>query len=187
VSTQTAIEPQQGWARLGRLVGLGAGAGVVASLVMAMYAMIAALTYQGVGFFTPLYHIASLVISPDHMMMSVQLADAGNAFAFYAGPALVGAAIHMMTGAAFGAMFAAIAGATHLRGLWVIVAGAFWGVVVYLSSAYVLLALAATIFGSGDQIKNMSSLVGQGTFLVEHVIYGVALGTLMWRAARRDR
>jgi len=187
VSTQTAIEPQQGWARMGRLVGLGAGAGVVASLVMAMYAMIAALTYQGVGFFTPLYHIGSLVISPDHMMTSMQQADAGNAFAFYAGPALVGAAIHMMTGAAFGIMFAAIASATHLRGIAVIVAGALWGVVVYLSSAFVVLALAATIFGSGDQIKNMSSLVGQGTFLAEHVIYGVALGTFMWRAARRDR
>jgi len=75
VSTQTAIEPQQGWAKVGRRVGLGAGAGVVASLVMAMYAMIAA--------------------------------------------------IHMMTGAAFGIMFAAIASATHLRGVAVIVAGAF--------------------------------------------------------------
>lgn len=180
-------ETKQGRRAAGRRVALGAGMGVIASLVMAMYAMIAALTYQGVGFFTPLYHIASLVISPDHMMMSMQQAEAGNAFAFYAGPALVGAAIHMMTGAAFGAMFAAIAGVTHLRGVAIIVAGTFWGVVVYLSSAFVVLGLAATVFGSGDQIKNMSSLVGQGTFLVEHVIYGAALGALMWRAARRDR
>jgi hypothetical protein len=160
---------------------------MVASLVMAMYAMIAAATYQGVGFFTPLYHIGSLVISPDHMMMSMQQADAGNAFAFYAGPAVVGAAIHMMTGAAFGVMFAAIVLFTHLRGVATVIVGAFWGIVVYLSSAFVFLALAATIFGSGDQIKNMSSLVGQGTFLVEHVIYGAALGAITWLAARRDR
>ncbi|MGK2854021.1 MAG: hypothetical protein ACSLE3_07970, partial [Microbacteriaceae bacterium] len=37
----------------------GAAAGAGASLVMAMYAMVAALTYQHTGFFTPLYHIAS--------------------------------------------------------------------------------------------------------------------------------
>jgi hypothetical protein len=38
---------------------VGAGAGVIASLAMAMYAMIAAWE-KGTGFFTPLYHIASL-------------------------------------------------------------------------------------------------------------------------------
>lgn len=181
------IEAKQGRVTTGRRLALGTVTGVIASLVMAMYAMIAALTYQGVGFFTPLYHIASLVISPDHMMMSMQQAGAGHSFAFYAGPALVGAAIHMMTGAMFGAMFVAIVDAARLRGVVVLVAGAFWGVVVYMSSAFVLLGLAATIFGSGDQIKNMGSLVGQGTFFVEHVIYGAALGALMWWAARRAR
>ncbi len=187
VSTAIVDETKRGKVLSMRRVALGAVTGLIASLIMAMYAMIAALTYQGVGFFTPLYHIASLVISPDHMMMSMQQADAGQSFAFYAGPALVGAAIHMMTGAAFGAMFALIAGAARLRGIAVLVAGVLWGVVVYLSSAFVLLGLAATAFGSGDQIKNMGSLVGQGTFFVEHVIYGAALGALMWRAARRAR
>jgi len=65
--------------------------------------------------------------------------------------------------------------------------GAAWGVVVYMSSAFLLLSLAATIFGSGDQIENMASLVGQGTFIAEHVIFGAALGALMWRAGRRVR
>ena len=187
MSTQTEIETQQGGAKLGRRALLGAVTGVIASLAMAMFAMLAAVTYQGAGFFTPLYHIASLVVSPDHMTMSMQQADVGQALTFYVGPALVGATIHMITGASFGIMFAAIVSATHLRGVWVVVVGALWGVVVYLSSTFILLALAATIFGSGDQIKNMSSLVGQGTFLVEHVIYGATLGALFWRAARRDR
>lgn len=169
----------------------GAVSGVLASLIMAVYVVVAALTYQGVGFFTPLYHIASLVISPDYMTTSMQQADAGNSFTFYAVPALVGASIHMVTGASFGAMFgsivAAAPGIVERRPWLALTVGALWGVVVYLSSTFVLLSLAATVFGSGDQITNMSSLVGQGSFLVEHVIFGVALGALMWRAARRDR
>ncbi len=192
MSTETieighASEATEGRRIAMRRLATGAVTGVVASLAMAMYAMTAALTYLGVGFFTPLYHIASLVISPNHMMMSMQQADTGHSFAFYAGPALVGAAIHMMTGAIFGVMFVAIVDFARLRGAWVLVTGAVWGVVVYMSSAFVLLGLAATIFNSGDQIKNMGSLVGQGTFFVEHVIYGVALGALAWRSARRER
>jgi hypothetical protein len=38
----------------------GAVAGVVGSLVMATYAMVASWSYQQHGFFTPLYHIASV-------------------------------------------------------------------------------------------------------------------------------
>lgn len=195
MSTETKIvaknETKQGPEKVVRRVAIGAALGVIASLAMAMYAMIAALTYQGVGFFTPLYHIASLVISPEHMMMAMQQAEAGNSFAFYAGPALAGAAIHMMTGAMFGAMFGAIIaafpGLANQRASIVVAAGVLWGGVVYMSSAFVLLSLAATIFGSGDQIESMASLVGQGTFLVEHVFFGAALGALVWRAARRER
>lgn len=47
---------------LTRTASIGAVAGVVASLMMAAYAMIAAATYQGSGFFTRLYHIASVFI-----------------------------------------------------------------------------------------------------------------------------
>jgi hypothetical protein len=51
----------------------GAGGGVIASLVMAMFAMIAGATYLNSGFFTPLYHIASTFIAPDAMMQSMQV------------------------------------------------------------------------------------------------------------------
>ena len=47
---------------LGRALVWGAGAGVLASLAMAAYAMMAAWA-KDAGFFTPLYHIASLLIS----------------------------------------------------------------------------------------------------------------------------
>jgi len=42
-----------------RGIGLGVAGGIVAAIAMAMFAMIAAATYQGTGFFTPLYHIGS--------------------------------------------------------------------------------------------------------------------------------
>ena len=95
---------------------MGAMVGAVASLAMAMYAMIAAATYQGTGFFTPLYHIASVFIEPKTMMTSMQHGMADSTFYFVFGPAVLGAVIHMM--------------------------------------------------------------VGYGTFLVEHVMFGLALGLL---------
>jgi hypothetical protein len=57
-----------GW----RHVGIGALLGVVAALVMGLFAMIASATYHDTGFFTPLHHIASTVIAPDAMMRSLE-------------------------------------------------------------------------------------------------------------------
>lgn len=92
------------WART---VAAGLVAGIITSLVMAMFAMIAAVTYQGSGFLTPLYHIASVFLAPSTMMTSMQQAMSGSAFYFVAGPALVGALVHMMVGAMYGVIFAA--------------------------------------------------------------------------------
>ncbi len=50
--------------RIIRAASIGAVAGVIASLMMAAYARIAAATYQGSGFFTPRYHIASTFTRP---------------------------------------------------------------------------------------------------------------------------
>jgi len=78
--------------------------------MMAAYAMIAAATYQGSGFFTPLYHIASVVISPADMMSSMKSATMGGSnFEFFAGAALLGALIHMMVGAMYGVGFGVLA------------------------------------------------------------------------------
>lgn len=57
---------------LGEAIRTGALWGVVAAAVMAMYAMLAGLTYLNSGFFTPMYHIASTVIAPEPMMTSMQ-------------------------------------------------------------------------------------------------------------------
>jgi len=92
-------------ASLRRAVLIGAGAGVIASLVMAMYAMLAAHA-KDTGFLTPLYHIASLLNDDADLMKSMMAAQQnGDAFTFLLGPAILGAVIHMMTGAMYGAIF----------------------------------------------------------------------------------
>ncbi|WP_245720174.1 hypothetical protein [Nocardia uniformis] len=157
----------------------GALAGIVASLVMAMYAMIAAATYQDTGFFTPLYHIAATFIEPEAMMTSMMKAGEGSTFYFSLGPAAVGAIVHMMVGAGYGMMFGIVAVLARLRGVMLIGSGIIWGAIVFALSAWIGLPLAASLFGGGDPIRDMASMVGYPTFLVEHLLYGAALGLLL--------
>lgn len=170
---------------LGRSVAWGAGGGVIASLVMAMFAMIAGATYLNSGFFTPLYHIASTFIAPDAMMQSMQAAMAGQVFTFVAGPALTGAVIHMMVGAMYGALFGAIAAWMRLRGVTLIGAAMVWGLVVFAASTWIALPAAAALFGGGDPIHTMAAMVGYPTFVLEHVMYGTVLGLVLLKRAAR--
>jgi len=54
-------------------------------------------------------------------------------------------------------------------------------------SSVVGLPLAAVIFTSGNQITNMAQLVGYGTFLVEHLIFGLFLGLILFIGTKRAR
>jgi hypothetical protein len=175
VSAKSGSAPKMA---LGRAVVIGVVAGVVASLVMAMYAMVAAYA-KDTGFFTPLYHIASLWAAPDSMMASMEDAMAGRNFHFEFGPAVLGAVIHMMTGAMYGALFALAVARLGLGTGVLAAAGLVWGAVVFVVSAFVGLPLAAAIFDSGDPISNMAEMAGWGTFIVEHLIYGLVLGLLL--------
>lgn len=159
----------------------GAVLGMAASLVMAAFAMMAAATYQHVGFFTPLYHIASTFISPSTMMASMKEAATGGAFSFSFGPAVLGAIIHMMIGAMYGVMFAVVALRLRLRGPVLVAAGVLWGAMAFVVSSFAALPVAAHLFGSGDQIAHMASAVGYDTFLTEHLLFGLALGLLLAR------
>jgi hypothetical protein len=166
---------------LTRALLVGAGAGVIASLVMAMYAMLAAWE-KGTGFFTPLYHIASLWAPGDAMMTSMTNAMAGSDFHFTFGTAVLGAVIHMMTGAMYGAVFGllayVIASRLHVGLALLAGIGLVYGFLVFVVSAYIGLPLAAAIFDSGDPIKNMAEMAGWGTFIIEHLLYGLVLGVL---------
>ncbi len=164
---------------------VGAVAGVLASLVMAMYAMGAAWV-DGTGFFTPLHHIASLWASPDPMMTSMQEAMAGNDFQISAGTAVLGTLIHLMTGAAYGAGFGLLVSRLAVgRGLLVAL-GTGYGGLVFVVSAFVGLPLAAAIFDAGDPISNMAEMAGWGTFVVEHLLFGLVLGLLVAARSRRE-
>jgi hypothetical protein len=164
----------------------GALAGVGASLVMAMYAMIAAWTYQHTGFFTPLYHIAATFAPPDTMMTSMEAAMAGNPFTFVFGPALLGAMIHMMVGAMYGAIFAVVARFLRWHGVALVAAAMIWGLIVFAISSWIGLPIAAALFGGGDPIRDMASMVGYPTFLLEHLMFGAALGILLLKASRKS-
>lgn len=166
-----------------RVIVRATGAGAAASVAMGMVAMMAAATYQQTGFFTPLYHIASSVVAPDAMMQSMTAATSGTAFTLVAGPALVGLMIHMMAGAAFGAMFGLLL--TRLGELRLaprVGLGMAFGVAVFAASAFVLLPATSVIAKDGDAIKNMASMVGYSTFLFEHVVFGMVLGALSMSA-----
>jgi len=163
----------------------GATWGVIAAAVMAMYAMVAGLTYLSAGFFTPLYHIASSLLEPRAMMTSMQKAMEGQSnFYFALGPAMVGMTIHFTTGIAYGIVFALIARALRLTGGVAVFAGALYGVAVLLFSSFVGLPIAAALFNGGDPIASMPQMVGWTTFTIEHVMFGGILG-LGWFIARR--
>ena len=173
-------------ARFVRTAAAGALYGVTAAMVMAVYAMIASATYQHHGFFTPLYHIASLFIAPTNLMTSMQHAMTGSTFYFAFGPAILGAIIHMMVGAMYGAIFAILASLLRLRAMMLAVAGVVWGAIVFVLSSFVALPIAAALFSSGDQITHMAKMVGYGTFLLEHLIFGLVLGMMAMLAWRRS-
>jgi hypothetical protein len=163
-------------------VRVGALLGVVAAVVMGMFAMIASATYHDAGFFTPLHHIASALIEPTAMMRSMEAGMAGDTFAISVGPALLGLALHLFTGAFWGAIFGLIVSTGWLRGVTGLVGGIVYGLAVMLVMAFVALPLIAAAFGGGDPISDMPRLAGWGTFTIEHAIYGAVLG--LWPLLR---
>ena len=167
-------------------IGYGAGAGVIASLAMAMYAMVAAWE-KGTGFFTPLYHIASLWAPGDEMMLSMREAMSGTDFHFATGTAILGAMIHMVTGAMYGAIFGLVVSRLDLKVATLAGVGMAYGAMVFAMSSFVGLPLAAAVFDSGDPIENMAEMAGWGTFVIEHLIFGTALGLLVSLARLRGR
>jgi hypothetical protein len=163
-------------------VRVGALLGIVAAVVMGMFAMIASGTYHGTGFFTPLHHIASAVIEPTAMMRSMEAGMAGDTFAISVGPALLGLALHLATGAFWGAIFGLIVSTGWLRGVAGLVAGIVFGLAVMVVMAFLALPVIAAAFGGGEPVSDMPRLAGWGTFAIEHAIYGAVLG--LWPLLR---
>jgi len=163
-------------------VRVGALLGVVAAVVMGMFAMIASATYHDTGFFTPLHHIASALIGPTAMMRSMEAGMAGDTFAISVGPALLGLALHLATGAFWGAIFGLIVSTGWLRGVTGLIGGIVYGLAVMLVMAFLALPVIAAVFGGGDPVSDMPRLAGWGTFAIEHAMYGAVLG--LWPLLR---
>jgi hypothetical protein len=190
------VTDTKGSSRLGQAIAWGAGAGVVASIFMGVYAMVASLI-KDTGFFTPLHHIATLFAKPADMMASMMAGMSGeSSWELSAGTAILGLIIHMVTGAVYGAIFGAIVSQLKNLGAAVIaVAGLVYGGVVFVVSAFIGLPLAAAVFGVGDlaegdmagmnPIADMAEMAGWGTFVAEHLVFGLVLGLLL--AARSSR
>ncbi len=169
----TKTKPQ-----VSRTVGRGVLAGIVAGIAMAMYAMVAAATYQDTGFFTPMYHIASTFIDPSAMETSMKEAMGGNLYHFSAGPAILGMAVHLMTAIAFGVVFALLVTWLGLRGPVALLVGVIYGLAVFTLMSFVGLPIVADLFGGGKPISDMPEMVGYSTFSIEHGIFGLVLGLL---------
>jgi uncharacterized membrane protein YagU involved in acid resistance len=152
-----------------RTIIAGAIAGMVAGAVMAMYAMLASVTFLHQGFFTPLYGIASPIVGAGAMATSMQ-----QGVYFSLGPALVGLIVHMLWSAMYGVIFALIARAARLHGIQAIVVGLVYGLAVQLVMSLIVLPLV----GQGG----MPGVIGLPSFTVEHLLFGLTLG--VWVARR---
>jgi len=163
-----------------RYLASAALAGVGGAMAMAMVAMVASVTYQHHGLFTPVFHIAALFGSAKAMTTSAHEAMLGHRFWFTPGAAATGLLVHVMTGVFYGLVFAAVAPIVPRRAM--IPAGMLFGLAVFGLSAFVDLPAAAAVTGAGSVIGHMARIVGYPTFAVEHVVFGaVTAGLFRWR------
>ena len=156
-----------------RLLGLliaGAIAGMIGGAMMAMFTMIATATYLHMGFFTPLYVIASPLAGPQSMMTAMH----GGAFYFALGPAVLGLVVHMLWSALWGIIFGLIAAGLHLRGIATVIGGMVYGVLVMLVMSFIV----APIVGA----PNFFQLLGWPTWTIGHVLFGMVVG--LWPVLR---
>jgi len=148
----------------------GAIAGMIGGAMMAMFTMIATVTYLGVGFFTPLYVIASPLAGRQVMMTAMH----GGAFYFTFGPAVLGLVVHMMWSALLGFIFGLIASGLHLQGAIAVIGGMVYGVLVMLVMSFVV----APIVGA----PNFFQLLGWPTWTTGHLLFGMVVG--LWPVFR---
>lgn len=171
----------QDTAGVARTLAAGVVAGAVAAMAMAAFAMLDSATAKDAGFWTPLYHIAAPWIGTGEMETSMSRAMTGEHY-FALGPAVVGLATHLAVGAGFGALFGLLARPLRLRGVASLPAGIAYGLAVMVVMGFVVLPIVAEAIGGGTAVSDMPTMVGWGTFAIEHGIYGLVLG--LWPLAR---
>ena len=168
-----------------RILVPGILAGMVAAVPMGIFSMIAAATYQHRGFFTPMYHITSL-LGDDTAARSLQEAASGDVFFFVPEPAIFGVAMHLVVGGFFGAIFAVVARGVIARvppsRASIIAVGVAYALFVMLLMSLVLVPAADAVLSGEERVSSFASVAGWGTFTIQHVIYGLVLG--LWPVFR---
>jgi hypothetical protein len=148
----------------------GAIAGMIGGAMMAMFTMLATVTYLHMGFFTPMYVIASPLTGRQVMMTAMH----AGAFYFALGPAVVGLVVHMMWSALWGIIFGLLASGLRLRGAAAVIGGMVYGVLVMLAMSLII----APIVGA----PNFFQILGWPTWTIGHLLFGMVVG--LWAALR---
>jgi hypothetical protein len=160
---------------LERIAERGVCAGLVGSAVMGLFAMVASATYQGRGFFTPMYH-AAFTLDPQTMVASIAQAAAGERFYFVRESFLLGMITYVLVGGALGALFGVAARVLHLHGARALAGGVAYGIAVMGVMSLLVLPRVGAMSGAGDPIAHMGDEVGWPTFMAYFVLFGLTLG-----------
>lgn len=142
-------------------------AGIIAGIVMAMFAMMVALV-AGNGFWAPPRAIAAEFLGTQH---------AGSGFAI--GPVVGGMMIHMMLSAGFGVGFGVAVGlvARGASQLVLLVLGMMAGIVLWVGSTYIV---APALNGA----ELITTATPAWAWFAAHAMFGVALGLVYDRRRR---
>ncbi|MGH8973730.1 MAG: hypothetical protein ACRD0C_11070 [Acidimicrobiia bacterium] len=162
-------------AALDRVLERGVFAGLVAGAAMGVFAMAASATYQGRGFFTPMYH-AAIIIDEQTMGVSIAKAGAGEPFYFFRETFIFGVIAYVMLGGMLGAAFAVGARQLRLRGPKVIAVGLAYALAVMVVMSFLVLPPAAELVGAGRPLSRMGAEVGWPTFVAQFAVFGLVLG-----------
>jgi hypothetical protein len=172
----------QGFTRerpLERIAERGVCAGLVGSAVLGLFAMVASGTYEGRGFFTPMYH-AAFILDPQTMVTSIGQANAGERFFFVRESFLLGMMIYVLVGGTLGALFGVVARVLRLHGARALAGGVAYGVTVMVLMTLLVLPRVGAMSGAGQPIAHMGDEVGWPTFVSYFVVFGLVLGVWLY-------
>jgi hypothetical protein len=143
------------------------GGGIVAGLAAGLFVvavMLVSMAFKGQNLW-PAFKGASAPFFHERAMQP----------GFDAGPVLAGTFFHFLISAGWGWLFAAVC--FGLSRSATILAGALWGIVVWLGMYYVLLPLV--------RLGSMARSVPVGMAIIEHVLFGLVLAAAFLPFQRR--
>jgi hypothetical protein len=164
---------------LERIAERGVCAGLVGSAVMGLFAMVASATYQGRGFFTPMYH-AAFTVDPQTMVASIAQATTGERFYFIRESFMVGMITYVFVGGTLGAVFGVLARVLRLHGARALAGGVAYGLAVMGVMSLLVLPRVGEMSGAGHPIADMGAEVGWPTFVSYFVVFGLVLGAWVY-------